>query len=70
MQTLGEKVPGSHVVLANSSLDSRSNEDGKMARPTQMQGVQELRALAQWQLMNREEANLRKSDRVSLKRLG
>lgn len=70
MQTLGEKVPGSHVVLANSSVDSRSNEDGKMARPTQMQGVQELRALAQWQLMNREEANLRKSDRVSLKRIG
>lgn len=70
MQTLGEKVPGSHVVLTNSSVDSRSNEDGKMARPTQMQGVQELRALAQWQLMNREEANLRKSDRVSLKRIG
>lgn len=69
MQTLGEKVPGSHVVLANSSLDSRSNEDGKITRPIQMQGVQELRALAQWQLMNKEEANLRKSDGVSLKRI-
>lgn len=60
MQMLGEKVPGSHVVLANSSLDCRSNKDGKMTRPTQMQGVQELRALAQGQLINREEGNLRK----------
>lgn len=64
MQTLGEKLPGSHVVLTNSSLDSRSSEDGKMTRPTQMQGVQELRPLAQGQLINREEGNLRKSELV------